>query len=110
MSITNVIFAGRGRKQFQGVFDTVIEIEALYDPPSVGSNGFTSDSIPAQGVKLGDFVFVSFETDLLELSLNGHIDAADSISIHLVNHTAGAIDLAENQLHVVVLRPIHRHG
>lgn len=110
MAITNVVFAGRGRKQFQGVFETVLEIEALYNPPSVNSNSFQSESISAVGVALGDFVFVSFEADLQELTLSGHIDAADSISIHLVNHTAGAIDLPENQLHVIILRPIHRHG
>ena len=109
MPITNVIQARAGRMQFQGLFETVVEIEALYDPPSINSNGFDQETIVAPAVRFGDFVLISFEADLLQLDLHGHVDGADSISVHLHNPTAGAVNLPEAHIHIVVLRPIHLH-
>ena len=109
MAVSNVVQVGGGRKQFQGLFEHVVEYEALVDPASVGSNSFEHEVLDIKGAKFGDFVMVSFEADLQELTLEGHVSAADQVDLHFINNTAGAIDLPEAQVHIVLLRPIHLH-
>lgn len=110
MPITQVIQTRTGRMQFQGLFEAVVELEALYDPPSILSNGFDDETITTPGVEFGDFVLLSFEADLLSLDIHAHVKAKDTLSVHLHNPTAGTVNLAEANIHIVVLRPIHAHG
>ena len=110
MAVSSVLYTHAGRMQFQGLFDCVVELEALWNPASVNSNSFTDESLPISGVRLGDMVLVSMETDLLDLTFTAHINSADNISLHLINPTAGAVDLPEAQIHVIVLRPKHHHN
>lgn len=95
--------------QFQGLFEHVVEYEALVDPASIGSNSFIHEELDIIGARLGDFVMSSFEADLGNLTMEGHVSADDVLDLHFINNTAGAIDLAEGQVHIVLLRPIHMH-
>ena len=109
MSVSSITQISGGRMQFQGLFEHVVEYEAVVDPASVGSNSFQHEELDIIGAKLGDFVLASYEADLLELNMTAHVVAADVVDVHFVNNTAGAIDLAEGHIHIVLLRPIHLH-
>ena len=53
---------------------------------------------------------VSMEADLLDLTFTAHVNSADNLSLHLINPTAGSVDLPEAQIHIIVLRPLHNHS
>lgn len=110
MAISNIVFTRQGRVQFQGLFECVVELEALWNPASVNSNSFIDETISVQGTQLGDMVMVSYEGDLQDLTFSSHVPTANSVSLHLINPTAGAVDLPEAQIHVIVLRPLHNHS
>jgi len=109
MAITNVHQLTNMRRQFQGVFDTVIEFEAVYDPPSIASNGNTSDDITIQGAKLGDIVLMSLVIDIQNLMIGGYVSATNVVTINAHNPTAGAINLGSTDIHIIILRPYHKH-
>ena len=110
MAITNIVQTRTGRMQFQGLFESVAELEALWNPASVGSNTTLSEDITILGSALGDMVMVSYEGDVQKLVLTGHVKAKDTVTVQLHNASAGAIDLAEGQIHVVILKPQHHHS
>lgn len=110
MAVSNVVQVRAGRAQFQGLFEHVVEYEALVDPASVNSNSFQSELLDIPGARFGDFVLVSFEADLQNLIVEAHVQAVDVVDVHFVNNTAGAVNLPAAQLHVVLLRPIHLHS
>lgn len=109
MPVTNVVQLRHGRMQFQALFEHVVEFEAVYDPASVNSNGNVIDTISVGHVELGDFVLCSLDIDLQQLTLHAYASAAGTVSINLVNPTAGAVNLPSCDIHVVVLRPLHLH-
>jgi len=109
MSVSSVVQVHGGRMQFQGLFEHIVEYEAIVDPASVNSNSFQHEELAIIGARLGDFVLASYEADLLELNMTAHVVATDLVDVHFVNNTAGAIDLPEGQIHIVLLRPIHLH-
>jgi hypothetical protein len=110
MPVSNVVQLGTGARQFRSVFYTVVEFEAKYNPVSVGSNSTTADEISIAGVELGDFCLANIDVDIQDLTTTVHVTAPGVITITLANTTAGAVDLVESNLHVVVLRPHHRHS
>ena len=110
MAITSLVRKRSDRMQFQSVFEHVIDIEAQYNPPSVGSKGFVSEVISVDGVEFGDFVLIAFEADMNDLTLTAHVQSKGNIDIHLHNPTSGAVDLDQGGLHIVVLRPLQVHG
>jgi hypothetical protein len=95
--------------QFQGLFENIVEFEARYDPPSVGSQATVAEDITIPSARLGDFVLLSIDADLQELVLTGNVVSANTVRIVLVNTLPGAIDLGIVNLHVVVLQPTHDH-
>lgn len=107
VSVTQV--KGPIRRQFQDIFDIVLEYEAVVDPPNILSNGFHNEAVTIPGTKLGDFVLVSCAIDQQDIDINGHVQSAGVVDIHYKNNTAGSIDLGETQLHIIVLRPFHMH-
>ena len=109
MPVSAVTQVKAGRSQFQGVFEHVVEYEALVDPVSVNSNSFEHEELNIIGARFGDFCLVSFEADLQELTISAHVSAINTVDVHFVNNTAGSIDLPEAQVHLVLLRPIHIH-
>lgn len=100
---------GPTRRQFQDIFDVVLEYEAIVDPPNINSNAFYSESLTIPGTKLGDFVWVSCAVDQQDINISGHVESAGTVNVHYKNNTAGAIDLGETQLHILIFRPFHQH-
>jgi hypothetical protein len=109
MTITSVVQDRNGALQFRGLVANVIEYEAVWDPANVGSNSFASESMTIPGAALGDMVLVNVDVDLQNLTLFGHVKAADTVDIHLSNNTAGAVNLPSCNLHIIILQLNHLH-
>lgn len=110
MAITNHLQYRNSAVSFRGLFDNVIELEVTWNPDNIGSNSFFEEDVTVQGAELGDICLASFEADLQNLNLNCHVTASNTISLHLSNNTAGAVNLPAAQVHIIVLRPYHRHA
>ena len=96
--------------QFRGLFRNVVELEAAYDPASVGSNATVTDDVAVQGVHLGDMVLLSIDIDIQDLVLTANVTATDVVTIVLANTTAGAVNLGPSNVHIICLRPYHSHN
>jgi len=110
MSITSVQKLNNQRKQFRGIFNNVIEYEAVWDPASVLPNGDVHESISIPGAQMGSFVMVSSDIDLQHMIIHGYVESAGSVSVGLHNDEASAIDLPAHNIHIIILRPTHSIG
>jgi hypothetical protein len=72
---------------------------------ATGSGTFTSSDVTVPGVALGDVVIgVSLEVDTVDAAVVGAVTAANTVTVTLLNNTAGAVDLASTTVRIVVLR------
>ena len=110
MAITSVVQRTNSRRQFQDVFNNVIELEAVWDPASVGSNGELHEEVAVTGARLGDIALISFDLDVADLDIVAHVTASDVVTVGLHNPGAGAVDLGSGNIHIVVLQLSHLHG
>ena len=97
-----------GRLQFQDLFEVVGVGKfnvANFASAATGSGTFAaSGSLSVPGAALGDFVLVSPSIDPTDGVFAGHVVAADTVDITLLNNTAGTLDFGSVDLTVVVLR------
>ena len=75
----------------------------VWDPGSIGSNRTEDATFTMKGASLGDYVFVSANIDLENLNLYAHVEAKDTISIHLHNTTGGSKNLGEMRVNVTLV-------
>lgn len=88
----------QGKEQFQGLFsemwavkDTALDFGAA----ATGSGTFASVDVTVPGVAIGDVVFgISVGVDTTDAVIGGAVTAADTVTLTLLNNTAGAVDLA----------------
>lgn len=96
-----------GRLQFQDLFE-VVGVGAFtvdFGNAATGSGTFAvSGALTVAGAALGDIVLVGAGVDVVDSALVGHVTAANTVEVTLLNNTAGAVDLASQTLRVVVLR------
>lgn len=96
-----------GRLQFQDLFE-VVGVGAFtvnFGNAATGSGTFAgSGALTVPGAQLGDIVLVGNGVDVTDAALVGHVTAANTVEVTLLNNTAGAVDLAPQKLRVVVLR------
>ena len=99
----------RGTKQFRGVFNdmwTVTDTAVNFGNAATGSGTFASVDITVPGVALGDIVLgVSLGVDTVDAVIGGAVTAANTVTLTLLNNSAGAIDLASTTAKFVVARP-----
>jgi hypothetical protein len=99
----------RGTKQFQGVFSelwTVTESACNFGNAATGSGTFASLDITVPGVELGDMVMgISLGVDTVDAVIGGAVTAANTVTLTLLNNSAGAIDLASTTCKFIVGRP-----
>ncbi len=99
----------RGVKQFPGVFSefwTVTESALNFADAATGSGTFASVDITVPGVALGDMVFaISVGVDTIDAVIGGAVTADDTVTLTLLNNSAGAINLASTTGKFVVGRP-----
>lgn len=99
----------RGSKQFQGAFSDmwfVKESACDFANAATGSGTFASLDITVPGVALGDVVMgISVGVDTVDAVIGGAVTAANTVTLTLLNNTAGAVNLASTTCKFVVARP-----
>ena len=94
-------------QQFRGVFMDVIRYKGTLDlgNAATGSGTFTSSDVTVPGVALGDIVLgVSLGVDTVDAAVFGAVTAADTVTVTLLNNTAGAVNLASTTVRILVGR------
>ena len=76
-----------------------------WTPGSVASNAQATLNIAIPDARLGDMIFVTADSALSHLVLQGHVEANDgSADVHLQNSTGGPIDIGSTVLNVLHVR------
>ena len=98
----------QGRSQFQGLFSEMWAVSESVDfgNAATGSGTFASVDVTVPGVALGDIVMgVSIAVDTVDTVIGGAVTAANTVTLTVLNNTAGAVNLASTTLKFVVARP-----
>ena len=98
----------QGRSQFQGLFSEMWSYSESVDfgNAATGSGTFASVDVTVPGVALGDIVMgVSIAVDTVDTVIGGAVTAANTVTLTVLNNTAGAVNLASTTLKFVVARP-----
>lgn len=96
------------RVQFQDVFQNVIVYtDNAFDPANAatGSGTFSATDVTVTGAALGDLVLVSFSLDATDAVVTAAVTAANTVTVVVLNNTAGAVNLAAGTLRLWVLQP-----
>lgn len=107
MAVTSVVVQ-QGTKQFQGMFKEMWAVSGVADfaNAATGSGTFATHDATVPGVALGDIVMgVSCGVDTVDAVVAGAVTAANTVTLTLLNNTAGAVDLASTTVKFVVGRP-----
>jgi hypothetical protein len=77
--------------------------EATWNPGSIldGNEEVTTVTVP--GAVLGDFCWVSFNVDVVDLALTAQVTAADTVTVQLNNNTGGTLDIGSGTVRVKVV-------
>ncbi len=103
--MANVI---QSKQQFQGMFNEVWLVSDTVDfgDAATGSGTFASADITVPNVALGDIVMgISVGVDTIDAVIGGAVTAANTVTLTVLNNTAGAVDLASTTVKFVVGRP-----
>lgn len=98
----------QGSKQLQGVFNElwVVTETVNFANAATGSGTFASVDVTVPNVALGDIVMgVSMGVDTVDAVVAGAVTAANTVTLTLLNNTAGAVDLASTTCKFIVGRP-----
>lgn len=74
-----------------------------YDPASLTTLTQTSTTITCPGVTLGDYVQVSFSVTQALVTFTGYVSAANTVTILVVNGSAGTLDVATGTVRARVI-------
>lgn len=84
--------AVNGRKQFQAVNANIITATAAsLNPGSVAAGTTVTATVAVTGAAVGDYVEVSCQTALGNVTIQGEVTAAGTVTVKFANTTAGAI-------------------
>lgn len=100
------------RMQFQDVFSNVIVYsDNAFDPANVatGSGTMAAVDITVTGAALGDLCLVTFNLDATDVVFTASVTAANTVTVVILNNTAGAVNLAAGKLVIYVLQPNYQH-
>jgi hypothetical protein len=99
----------QGNKQFQGAFSemwAVTDTACNFGNAATGSGTFASVDVTVPGVALGDMVIgVAVGVDTVDAVIGGAVTAANTVTLTLMNNSAGAVDLASTTCKFLVGRP-----
>ena len=98
----------QGRSQFQGLFSEMWAVSETVDfgNAATGSGTFASVNVTVPGVALGDIVMgVSIAVDTVDTVIAGAVTAANTVTLTVLNNTAGAVNLAPAIVDFIVVRP-----
>lgn len=97
-----------GKVSFRGLFDQIFTYQGTLDPgnAATGSGTFASSDVTVPGVALGDMVLgCSFSLDTVDTAVIAAVTAANTVTVTVLNNTAGAVNLASGTLNLMVGRP-----
>lgn len=97
----------RNRRQFSALFKDVITYRGSLNlgDAATGSGTFASSDVTVRGAELGDFVLVSLAIDTVDTVVAAAVTAADTVTVTVLNNTAGAVNLADAAVRIVVFKP-----
>ena len=99
----------RNREQFHGLFSdmwTVTDTALDFGNAAVGSGTFASVDITVPDVALGDIVMgIAVGVDTVDTVIGGAVTAANTVTLTLLNNSAGAVNLASTTGRFIVVRP-----
>ena len=98
----------QGSKQYQGAFSELWLVTETIDfaDAATGSGTFASADVTVPNVALGDMVMgISVGVDTIDAVIGGAVTAANTVTLTLLNNSAGAINLASTTCKFVVGRP-----
>lgn len=82
-----------------------VSFSETWDPASIAAAGYESEDVTVPGASVGDFVMATLSTMVTnDMMISGHVSAADTVKVILFNPTAGAINLDEGTLSVLVFK------
>lgn len=98
----------QGSQQFQGAFNEMwlVTETVNFGNAATGSGTFASVDVTVPNVVRGDIVMgVSVGVDTVDAVIGGAVTANNTVTLTLLNNSAGAIDLASTTCKFVVARP-----
>lgn len=98
----------QGKQQLPGVFSEMwlVTETVNFGNAATGSGTFASVDVTVPNVELGDIVMgVSMGVDTVDGVVGGAVTAANTVTLTLLNNSAGAIDLASTTCKFIVGRP-----
>lgn len=98
----------QGKQQLPGVFSEMwmVTDTVNFGNAATGSGTFASVDVTVPNVALGDILMgVSVGVDTVDAVIGGAVTAANTVTLTLLNNSAGAIDLASTTCKFIVGRP-----
>lgn len=96
----------RKRRQFQDLFSDVLTYHGALNVASLADGAGATSAITVPGAALGDFVLVSLGIDLVDMTVTGYVQAANTVEVRVQNESgAGPVDLDSATLRIAVLKP-----
>ncbi len=99
----------QGKQQLPGVFSEMwlVTETVNFANAATGSGTFASVDVTVPNVALGDILMgVSMGVDTVDAVIGGAVTAANTVTLTLLNNSAGAVDLASTTCKFVVGRPV----
>jgi hypothetical protein len=85
-------------------YTSMIATVGPYTPPSINPGSQIKPTFSVTGAQVGDFVEVSYSTDLQGITLTGYVSASNTVTAVFFNGTAAAITLPQGTLKVKLTR------
>ena len=98
----------QSKQQLQGLFNEMWAVTDTvnFGNAATGSGTFASVDVTVPGVALGDMVMgIAVGVDTVDAVIGGAVTAANTVTLTLLNNTAGAVDLASTTCKFLVGRP-----
>ena len=98
----------QGKQQLQGIFNEMWMVTETvnFGAAATGSGTFASVDVTVPNVAIGDIVMgISTGVDTVDGAVVGAVTAAKTVTLTLLNNSAGAIDLVSTTCKFIVGRP-----
>ena len=98
----------QGKQQLPGTFNEMwlVTETVNFGNAATGSGTFASVDVTVPNVALGDVLLgVSLGLDTVDAVVYGAVTAANTVTLTLLNNTAGAVDLASTTCKFIIGRP-----
>lgn len=80
-----------------------IQTTKTWDPGSLADGAGETTSVTVTGAALGDFVMVSCSADLIDMTLTGYVQAANTVELRLQNESGDTRNLGSSTFYVRVI-------